>query len=413
MPKFNYTAKTKEAQTIRDMEEATSREELIARLKARGLFIVSIKEVKVEKKESQLFSMLFSQKRSKRSSVKLYDLTFLARNLATTLSSGVTLMRSLEMLSSQTESGTLEKILRKCQDDIRGGLSLSETIMKYPKVFSVLWQGIIEVGEASGNLPFVLEKLADYLELRMEFERKVKGALIYPAILLVVASSALLIFFKVILPKFVVLFDQFNIELPTPTKVVFSISKFVEANFVFVLGIIIGGIVAFFLFKDRPEVRKPWDRISLKLPLIGSIFFYTAIERFTSTMYILLDSGLPLVYTMDVAARSVGNSFLQKGVSYAKDRVKDGASMSDEIAKLNVFPFLISEMAKVGEETGSMPEIFRKLSVFYQKELGSRIDALIAAFEPLMIVVMGVVIGGVVISLFLPLFKIATASGSM
>lgn len=411
MPKFSYTAKTQDAKTVKEVEDAGSREELISKLRARGLFIVSVSEVKAGGGSAFSLSSLPFVSRGKRSSIKLFDLASFARNLATTLSSGVTLLRSLEILASQTESAKLEKILKNCGQNVRDGLSLNEAISKYPAIFSPMWQGVIEVGESSGNLPFVLEKLADYLEMRMEFERKIKSAMIYPTILFIVATAAVFFFFKFIMPKFSSLFDQFDIELPGPTKVIFGISKAMEHHFLLIL-LIIGAIgVGAYYFVRNPTTRKIWDELQLRLPLLGKIAFLSCLERLTSTIYILLDSGLPLVYTLDVASRGVGNSYLEKHLISVKDKVKDGASLSREFARLNIFPLLVSEMAKIGEETGSMPQIFKKISEHYQKDLTTRVERLIAAFEPIMIVFMGIIIGGIVLSLFLPLFKIATLGG--
>jgi type IV pilus assembly protein PilC len=166
--------------------------------------------------------------------------------------------------------------------------------------------------------------------------------------------------------------------------------------------------VGIYLFLKRPETKEARDRLNMRLPLIGDLFFLFALERFTSTMYILLDSGLPLVYALEIAARGIGNSVLEANILFVKGKVKDGASLSRELSKLNIFPILVSEMAKIGEETGSMPEIFKKISAHYDKELSSRVERLISAFEPIMILVIGVIIGTIVISLFLPLFRIAT-----
>jgi len=403
MPKFKCTFRTKDNKTIKEVLNMSSKEEVINNLGAKNLFIISIVEVKERKANS-----LFSSRKGKRDKIKAYDLAFLARNLSTTLSSGVTLLRSLEILSYQAESIKLEKILRKCSEYIKEGLSLSEAIVKYPKVFSHLWRGLIEVGEASGNLPFVLEKLADYLEIRINFERKIKGALVYPTILFFVAIGAVMIFFKFILPKFTTLFDQFDIELPLLTKILFDISRLFEKHFILILlgmAVVIFGCLT---FTKRPETRKIWDKMKLKIPLVGDLVFLAALERLTSTVYILLDSGLPLIYTLEVVARGTGNSVLEKNLLLVTDRVRDGASLSAEFRKLDIFPLLISEMAKIGEETGSMPQVFNKIAVHYQKDLSSRIERLIAAFEPIMIVLIGVVIGGIVIALFLPLFKLST-----
>jgi type IV pilus assembly protein PilC len=370
---------------------------------------MSVSELKGAAAEGRSSSPLFSVKRKgRRSSIKLRDIAFLARNLATTLSSGVTLLRSLEILSIQTESIKLGSVLKECSNYIKSGLSFKDAVIKYPQVFSPLWRAIVEVGEASGNLPSVLDKLADYLELRMEFERKIKGALIYPAILMSAAVIAVFIFFKFILPKFDQIFREFNIKLPGPTAVMFSISRIFTNHFLLVLLVFVLIGVGIYLFLKRPETKEARDRLNMRLPLIGDLFFLFALERFTSTMYILLDSGLPLVYALEIAARGIGNSVLEANILFVKGKVKDGASLSRELSKLNIFPILVSEMAKIGEETGSMPEIFKKISAHYDKELSSRVERLISAFEPIMILVIGVIIGTIVISLFLPLFRIAT-----
>jgi type IV pilus assembly protein PilC len=409
MPKFSYTAKTKDSKSIRDVEDAGSKEELIARLKTRGLFIISVNEVRTTAAGEKLSSTLLSFKaKGRRSSIKLRDIAFLARNLATTLSSGVTLLRSLEILSIQTESIKLGNILKECGDHIRGGLSFKEAVAKYPQTFSSLWRAIIEVGEASGNLPTVLDRLADYLEIRMEFERKIKSALIYPSILMGAAFFAIFIFFKFILPKFDTIFREFRIQLPGPTLFIFGLSRIFVNHFGLVMAVFILLGVGIYLFLKRPETKEIRDRLSIKLPLLGDLFFLFALERFTSTMYILLDSGLPLVYALEIAARGVGNAPLEASILSVKDRVKDGASLSREFSKVNIFPILVSEMAKIGEETGSMPEIFKKIATHYNKEVSTRVERLISAFEPIMILLIGVIIGAIVISLFLPLFKIAT-----
>ena len=407
MPKFKYIAKTKDGKTLKEVLDLSTKDDVVARLRARGLLIISIVEVK-EKGGGSSFLSAFLAAKGKRSKITPQELAFFARNLSTTLSSGVTLLRSLEILSVQAESVKLEKILERCSEYIKEGLSLSEAIIKYPQVFSPLWRGLVEVGEASGNLPFVLEKLADYLEIRINFERKIKGALIYPAILFFVAVGAVVIFFKFILPKFTTLFEQFDIELPLATRIIFDISKFLEANFLLVIGGVVLLGFGFSLFTKRPETKEIWDRIKLKLPFIGDLTFLAALERLTSTIYILLDSGLPLVYTLEVVSRGTGNIILEKSLLQVTEKVREGASLSAEFRRLDIFPLLVSEMAKIGEETGTMPQVFNKISTHYQKDLSTRIERLITAFEPIMIVLIGIVIGGIVIALFLPLFKLST-----
>lgn len=404
MGKYSYTAKTKDAKLIKDKEEASSREELIARLRSRGLFVISVNEIKRKERKSILTMSI------KRSSLKIYDFSFLARNLSTTLGSGVTLLRSLELLSLQTESAKMETILKKCIEDIRGGLSLSEAISRHPQ-FSTLWRGIVEVGESSGNLSFVLEKLAEYLEMRMDFERKITSSLVYPFILVTIGTGAVVFFMKFLLPKFTDLFSQMNLELPFLTRVLFSINDIASRYFLLIIGsLIFLGIALSYMFKNRGFL-KVWHEVSVKLPLLGKTLLLVALERFTSTMNIMLDSGLPLVYSIDVAARSIGNFYMEAKILAVKEKVKEGLPLSDELRRTEIFPPLVAEMARIGEETGAMPDVFKKISVYYQKELTSRIERFITAFEPIMILLMGVVIGAIVISLFLPLFKLSTMGG--
>ncbi len=406
MPRYAYIAKTKEGKTVRQTEEALSKEEMLGQLRARGFFVISLEETKEEKRPS--FSFF---RRGKRYRVKLYDLVRFSRDLCVTLSSGLTLLRSLEIIASETESIKLEKALRECIKNIKDGLSLSEALTKHPDIFSSLWRAITEVGETSGNLPFVMEKLADYLEVRLETERKVKSALIYPTIILFAAAGALFIFLTFILPKFVVIFEQFKLELPLITKIVVSSSKIFQKYILLILILIAAGIYFLSYSFKSPSVRKIWDRVLLRVPILGELIFMGCLERFTSSVSILLDSGLPLVSTLGISAYAMNNSFLEKAVLYMQDRVKEGGSLSLEFAKQGLFPLLISEMAKIGEETGTLPEIFGRVSLHYRREFSTRVERLINALGPLIILFLGVVIGFIVISLFLPIFRLSTLGG--
>lgn len=408
MPLYRYIAKTKDGKNIKKVEEVPTKEELITRLRNQGLFIISIREV--EKKGGSSLLKIFRSKH-KRSGIKPFDLAFLARNLSITLSSGVPLLRSLEIISLQIESEKLAQVLRKVSQEVKAGLSLSEAFTKHPKVFSPLWTGLVEVGEASGNLPFVLEKLADYLELRLEFERKIKSALVYPTILVVFAIGAVFFFFKFILPRFTAIFKQFDMTLPLFTQILFNISEFVNKNFLFIGAGFVVAVMGLWYLKRSAPGRRFLDRVNLVIPLVSKLTIISCLERFSSTMYILLESGVPIVYTLDVTARSIGNTLLEKDIHTLKENVRKGRSLSSELSQIPIFPPLITEITKVGEEAGNLPEMFKKIATHYQKELTTRIERLIAMFEPLIILFMGIIIGSIVISLFLPLFKLSTMGG--
>ena len=408
MALFSYIAKTREGKNIKNVGEFFSREELIRKLKEKGLFIISVKEL--HEKPFLTSSALFKRKKG-HAGIKLLDLTFFARNLATTLSAGVPLLRSLEVIAAQTDSSKLSVTLKNIINEVKRGLSLSEAIATHPRIFSSLWRGIMEVGEATGNLPFVLDKLAAYLEMRLDFERRVKSALIYPVILLIAGVIAVFIFFQFILPKFTNLFDQFNIVLPLLTQILFNISKFMNRYFFLVIGGMVGLVVLGLWARKKPGTTRLLDKISLQLPLLSDVTVLTCLERFASTMYILLESGVPIVYTLEVVAKSIGNSVLGEKIITIKENVKRGKSLSSEIVKVQFFPSLITEIVNIGEEAGNLSEMFKKISTHYQKDLFTKVDRLVSVFEPLMIVFMGVVIGTIVISLFLPLFKISTMGG--
>ncbi|MCM8823138.1 MAG: type II secretion system F family protein [Candidatus Omnitrophica bacterium] len=404
---YTYLAKTKDAKTIKDKIEAGSKEEAIANIRYKGLFLIYIEEVLREKKDRTLFIL----RKGKHKGVKVLDMAFFARNLSVTLSSGIPLLRSLELISYQTESIKLANVLKMMVRDIKKGLSLHESTVRYPTVFSPLWTGIIEVGEASGNLPFVLEKLADFLDKRADFERKIRTALVYPTMVSIFSVIVVIAFFKFILPKFTEVFQQFDIELPLLTKLLFNMSNFINKNFIVIFVFFILLIIGFLYFKKHSYGRKFMDNLSLALPIISDLTITSILERFSSTFYILLESGVPIIYSIEVVSRAVGNSIIGKRISEMEDNIRRGLSLSLELSKIEIFPPLISEIARIGEETGNMPEMFMKVSQHYQKELTTKIEQLMGIFEPLIIFILGVVIGTIVIALFLPIFKLATLGG--
>ncbi len=411
MPLYQYIAKDRNAKPIKQVKEASSPQEVINWLKSEGFFIISVKEVSSKNITSPLNIFSFLRGKRKRASLKLIDLAFFARNLSTVLSAGVSLLRSLELLASQTESLKLEKVLRNAMEDIKRGFSLSESMNKYPHIFSPLWRGVIEVGEASGNLPLVLERLSDYLEMRLEFERKIKSALVYPIILIIFAIGATLFFMKFFLPRFVFLFKDFNVTLPLPTQILFNFANFLNKYFLEVVIGIILLIIGFIYFQKTSLGKTLLNKIISNLPILGSLVFLSSLERFSSIMYILLESGVPIIYALEVAGKSIGNIAMEKELSYVKEEIKRGKPLSVELGKREIFPPLIIEMTKIGEEVGNMPDMLKRISSHYQRELTTKVAQLVSAFEPFLIVLMGILIGGVVISLFLPIFKISTMGG--
>ncbi len=405
MENFAYIAKDRNAKRIRGVVQADSRESAIRNLQDKGLYIIALNPVSSESKQDLLpVSRKFSH-----SKIKLSDLALFARQLSTLLSSGVTLMRGLEIVSSQCGSKRFYNILDKIIYDVKSGLSLTESINKYPLVFSTLWQGLIDTGESSGNLAEVLDRLAEYLELRQEFERKLVSALMYPILLLIASIGAMCIFTFFILPRFQTIFFQLGVQLPLLTRIIFTLTGLLTHHIVAIIIISSAVVVGLRFFAKSPMGRKLIDKAQLEIPFIKDFFLVYFLERFSSTSFILFQSGVPIVYTLDVIQRSIENGIFQKEFQSIRNNVKGGNPLSAELAKSKIFPPLIIEMVAIAEEVGNFPEMFGKISKHYQTMLQTKVERVSALFEPLMIAFMGAVVGVLVISLFLPLFQIAVA----
>lgn len=405
MGKFIYLAKDENSRTRKGTIDAGSRDEAVKILQAQGLYIISLgSSDKLTKEVIRPDERKFAHSR-----IALGDLALFARQLATLLSSGVPLLRSLETLSAQCASKKLYVVLCKITEDIKGGLSLTESIGKYPNVFASLWRGLIDTGEASGNLAGVLEKLADYLEMRQEFLRRITSALLYPLILLIAGFSAILAFSFLILPRFREIFDQFGAELPLPTQLLFGSVDLATKNFWIILIALAGSIFIVRSFVKTQTGRSIVDNIKLSAPLLKDFFQTYFLERFSSTAFILFESGVPIVYTLEVIQRSIGNTIFEHHLAEIKENVKGGKPLSSELARFNLFPPMLIEMTLVGEEVGNFPEIFSKVSKHFQTALQTKVERFTSLFEPAMIIVMGAAVGAIVISLFLPLFQLASA----
>ena len=404
MGKFFYIAKDSSSHKKQGIIESLSQETAVSELQKRGLVILSIYPLERNKNTRGKKIHTFSH-----TGIKGSDLTLFARQLATLLSSGVNLLRSLEVIASQTESRKFHFVLKDIAKKVERGASFTEAIRSYHNVFGYVWEGIIETGEASGNLGEILNKLAHHLELTMAFRSKIVSALIYPSILLVAGIGAVFFFSLVIIPKFQSIFKQFDITLPFLTQMLFNFSNFMKANFFWAI-LLIGGIIygLVYLFTKTKNGRDILDRAKLHFPILRRFFRVFYLERMSSVLTILLDSGVPLAYSLDITQRSIGNKEIASLIGAMKEQVKRGSSMSEELIKGGFFPPMIIDMVRVGEEVGNLPEMFARVAEYYEKEFETMLERFIALFEPLMIVFMGVVIGAIVISLFIPLFQLST-----
>jgi type IV pilus assembly protein PilC len=410
MPKFFYIARDKTGNKVTGAEESASQDEAISRLQAKELIVISvIPEAHGGAPAPDL--VLKGRVIAKHSRVTSGDLTLFCRQLSTLLGAGVTILRSMNIIAQQVASRKLYQVVRNLQKNMEAGLSLHEAMARYPEIFSELWINLVESGEASGNLAMVLSRLATYLERDAAFKKKIISALIYPVILMVAGLSALLFMSIKIIPTFAEIFKGFNIELPLLTKFIMGVSFFIrQYGIITVVSLAIG---FWFLRKyiSTKAGKRQYQKLLLKLPIFGEFFRTIAIERFTSEMSTLVESGVPILYSLEISERSVNNAVLGEIILKIKEDVRAGKPLGQSLEKSNFFDPMVVQMVNIGEEIGELSNMFKRLNTFYQEYLETFLVRFTSMFEPAMLLFMGALIGIMIIGLFLPIFEISSIGG--
>ena len=338
--------------------------------------------------------------------IDLGDIVIVSRQLATMVSAGLTLLRSLGILAEQTESKALAAVIEAMRADIERGLSFSQAISKHPKIFSPLYVAMVRSGEAGGMLDEVLARLATTLERQQALRRKIKSAMSYPVavgILIVLVVSAMLLF---IVPMFESMYNDLGGELPLPTRLLIGVSNFLANIWWLILLVIVGSVAAWRRWSSTPQGRLHIDGLKLRLPIAGEVVHKTAIARFSQTLAALVRSGVPIMEALDIVADTAGNAVVAKALTEARNHIRIGESLSVALGGHEVFPGMVVQMIAVGEETGALDEMLEKVVEFYDSEVSATIDALTSLIEPLLMVTMGVTVGGMVVALYLPMFQI-------
>lgn len=412
MPKLFYVARDSTGRKISGSEEASSTDELATRLQARDLLVVNIlTESKAGQARLRPADLAKSRFQFKRYRVSSSDLVLFCRQLTTLLGAGVTILKSMEIISKQVASRKFYNILKNVEKNMEQGLSLHEAMNKHPAVFSELWVNLVESGEASGNLAIVLDRLATYLERNAEFRRKIVSALIYPIILMVAGTGALLFLTIKIIPTFAELFQGFNITLPILTRVLLAISGLVRRFMMIIIVLIAGGIFLFRRYTKTKDGRLKYERFKFSLPLFGEFFRALCVERFSSEMATLTESGVPILYSLSIAEQSVGNLVMADIIRQIKENVREGKSLTQPLESSGFFEPMVVQMVNVGEEIGELSQMFKKINIFYQQYVETFLARFISMFEPIMLIFMGAVIGIMVVGMFLPIFQIAQIGG--
>ena len=351
---------------------------------------------------------LFSRK--KRVSVK--DLGLFTRQFATMISAGLPLIQCLEVLSHQIENPTLRQTVFQAIQKVESGETLGDALKEHPKIFNELFIAMVEAGEAGGILDTILERLAVHLEKMDALMRKIKSAMTYPIVVFSVSMGATAFMLLFLIPRFAAMFDDFGGELPLPTKIVMMASDGLK-RWGWLLLIIIGvASVAFKKYRATDKGALLTDKLSLRLPVLGTLLTKGAISRFSRTLSTLISSGVPLLDGLSVTARAAGNKAITQAVNYVRESVTGGSTLAEPMRITGVFPPMVTQMISVGEETGRLDDMLSKLADFYDDEVDAAVDMLTSIIEPVMIVVMGLIVGGMLIAMYLPMFKlISVVSG--
>jgi type IV pilus assembly protein PilC len=396
MPSYTYLAR--EAGTgreIRSTLDAGSEQAAIASLLNKNLLVVQIQE-KVGKKG-----------KTAGGSVPLADLVVFTRQLATMLDAGLAMVQSLQALAEQTTNKVMRDVIKDVCTRVEGGDSFSQALVKHPKVFNRLYVCMVDAGEKGGLLAEILARLATFLENTARLRKKVKSAMMYPAVVTFVAIAITIFLLVKVVPVFGEIFSGFGAKLPTPTQVLINISEWLQKNILFLIpaaGLVIYGWLAYIKTKQGREF---WDRTRIKLPIFGHIAHKICLARFTRTLASLIRSGVPILEVLAIVANTVGNVVMEKAIRVAMTDIEKGDGISNALAKHPVFPTMIIRMMTAGEQTGKIDSMLERIADFLDEEIETVLSGLTSLIEPLLIVFLGVVVGGIVICMFLPIFKMS------
>ena len=403
MPDYKYQGTSRAGASVSGVMTAANKSELANLLKRQ-----QITATKMTEKGKEFNMPTFG------GSVKAKELAIFTRQFSVMIDAGLPLVQCLEILASQQENKFFQKVLTNTRGQVEGGATLSAAMRSSPKVFDSLYVNMVEAGETGGILDTILQRLSTYIEKNVKLQRAVKSALVYPVGVLSVAGGVITLLLWKVVPIFATLFAGLGVDLPLPTKIVIALSNFVGSIFGLLLLVALGGI-AFGLkvWYGTPQGRFVLDTIVLKLPVLGILMRKIAVARFTRTLGTLISSGVPILEGLDITAKTAGNAVVERALQKVRKSLEEGKSLTEPLKESEVFPGMVTQMIAVGEQTGAMDAMLQKIADFYEEEVDAAVKDLLTALEPIMIVVLGVVVGGVVISMYLPLFSLIGKLSSM
>ncbi len=399
MPVFTWEGRTRQGMVKKGVIEAANEATVMAQLRTQMIVPVSVKA----KSKDLLEGLSFLKGR-----VKTRELVVFTRQFATMIDAGLPLVQCLDIQAEQQQKKAFQKVLRDVKADVEQGSTFADGLGKHPRVFDELYTNLIAAGEIGGILDTILNRLANYLEKADSLRRKVKGAMVYPITVLVVAIGVLTLLLVKVIPVFERMFQDFGGALPGPTQMVVDLSHFLQAYIVYFLVGGAAGLVGFFQARRRvPRFRYSTDALALKLPVFGSLLRKVAVARFSRTLGTMISSGVPILDALDICARTAGNKVIEAALQRTRSAISEGRTIAEPLEASGVFPGMVVQMIGVGEQTGAMDAMLSKIADFYDDEVDTAVEALTSLLEPLMMVFLGGSIGAILIAMYLPIFKLA------
>ncbi len=399
MPVFTWEGRTRQGTTKKGVIEAANEAAVMTQL--RGQMIVPVK-VKPKAKDLLEGIDLF------KGSVNIRDLVIFTRQFATMIDAGLPLVQCLEIQASQQTNKAFKEILYAVKNDVEQGSTFADALRKHPKPFDTLYVNLVAAGEVGGILDTILTRLAVYLEKAEALRRKVKGAMVYPSTIFVVAIGVIVLLLVKVIPVFQKMFDDFGGALPGPTQMVVNISEFLQSYIVIILAATAFVVIAFLQARKRsPTFAYRSDAVALKIPVFGSLLKKVAVSRFSRTLGTMISSGVPILDALEICAKTAGNRVIEAALMKTRAAIAEGRTIAEPLEAAGVFPGMVVQMIAVGEATGAMDAMLAKIADFYDDEVDAGVDALTALMEPIMMVFLGGAIGGILMAMYLPIFKIA------
>jgi type IV pilus assembly protein PilC len=402
MPIFAYRGRNQTGRVVAGQIEANTAEAVVAQLRQQRIFPMSVKP---QPKPIELKIPGFGKQ------LKDKELAVFTRQFATMLDAGLPLVQCLEILASQQPNKHFKKTLTEIRGEVEGGSTFAEALRRHPTAFDVLYANMVEAGEAGGLLDTILNRLAGYIEKAMILRRKIKGALIYPSTIIVVAISVVIFLLVFVIPTFQTLFAGFGVALPLPTLIVLEASRLVREYLLVGLGLLVVAVLGVRFYYRTEGGHKVIDALILRAPVFGELIRKASVAKFTRTLSTLTASGVPILTGLDITAKTAGNKVVEEAVLKTRASIAEGKTIAAPLQASGVFPPMVVQMISVGEQSGALDSMLEKIADFYESEVDQAVANLTALLEPLLMVFLGVVVGGVVIAMYLPIFKLIAVAG--